>query len=133
MAIHYWDPDWTSTTDTSTGWDINCTNTDTAASRYEWVVRTYLVEAPAHWTEEDQDAFTRLVNIETHTGFKVVMWIRGGDILITDPNVERRTMADFVPLLKAYGSQADRDAINAFFDEHGLEPPEEPAAEAAEK
>ena len=62
--------------------------------------------------------FTKLINDDTDTGFTVEMWI-SGDIKITDPSIERRSMADFMPLLLSRASAADQDTIRKFFDRHG--------------
>jgi len=62
-------------------------------------------------------AFVKLVNMETKTGWLVTMVIKG-DIIITDPNIETRTMEEFVPLLRWDASRNDNAKIDMFFDEH---------------
>lgn len=91
----------------------------TSAGGYtQWrtVTRKILVYAPENWTEEQNMKFVELVNIKTKTGWKVTLVIKGGHITITDPNVERRTMSEFVPLLKYEAIREDIILINDFFD-----------------
>lgn len=92
------------------------------------VIRYYLIEEPEHWDEAIAASFTRLLNDETDTGFTVLMRIKG-DIQVADPNIEHRTMANFLPLLRRYARGPDLEKINAFFAKFGAEPPE-PATEA---
>ena len=124
MATTYWDYNGTGSTTTRSDWigstaNWTTTATDTAWSAYR-TVRTILVEAPKSWGEAIQAALTKLVNDETDTGWTITMWIRG-DIKITDPNIERRSMKDFVPLLKHRASERDRSLIDKFFDKFGAE------------
>lgn len=77
--------------------------------------REIIVEHPADWTDEQHAQYVRMVNDEVRTGWRVTMLFKGGDILIADPNIEVRKMADFVPLLKDRASTADRAKIDAFF------------------
>lgn len=136
----YWDYSTTSTTTTQTAswWDsqlrpsattyttTSTSTTTTSASTWTCVYyvqpRAYLVEPPDHWDEATLASFVRLVNDETKTGFTVTMVIKG-EILITDPDVELRAMADFVPLLKRRANATDRAKIDAFFAEFGAEEP----------
>lgn len=137
--VRYWDYSTTSTSTTQTAswWNSqSCssatTYTTTSASTgggggastwtcvYYVQPRAYLIDPPDHWDEATLASFVRLVNDETKTGFTVTMVIKG-EILITDPHVERRAMADFVPLWKRYANAADRTKIDAFFAEFGAE------------
>lgn len=136
----YWDYSTTSTTTTQTAswWDsqlrpsattytaTSTSTTTTSAGTWTCVYyvqpRAYLVETPDHWDEATLASFVRLVNDETKTGITVTMVIKG-EILITDPDVERRAMADFVPLLKRRANATDRAKIDAFFAEFGAEEP----------
>jgi hypothetical protein len=67
--------------------------------------------------------YVYLVNDATRTGFKITMVIHNDDIDITDPNVEKRDMEDFVPLLLSRASAEDQEKIRAFFEAHPLTPP----------
>ena len=62
-------------------------------------MRKILVSSPKNWTKEQNMEFVELVNIKTKTGWIVTLVIENGDILITDPNVEKRTMIEFTPLV----------------------------------
>lgn len=133
MAISYWDY-WRDTGTSTTGgnfWsDIDTSNSTSTSATYDgqWVyatathyvrkVRKILVKAPSKWGKAIRAAYTRLVNDETNTGWKVTMWIKG-KIDITDPDVEVRSMEDFIPLLKSRASPSDRRMIDDFFDEFG--------------
>lgn len=86
------------------------------------VAREMLVLCPDHWGEPEAAGFTRLLNDETHTGWTVKMVIRG-DIKVADPNIEVRSMADFVPLLKRCASREDRELIDKFFEQVPASPP----------
>lgn len=107
------------TQSTATTYPTSTFDTSTCNSwqpSYVTVVRKILVSAPENWTEEQNMKFVELVNIKTKTGWKVTLVIKGGNITITDPNVERRTMADFIPLLKNEALRKDIILINEFFD-----------------
>lgn len=129
MSSSYWDPYSTGGTSTSPYWsydgpDTSASSTPTYIHPFFFrpvIVRRILVEMPEGWTEEMSMSFVRLVNIETKTGWKVTLVIKG-KVLITDPNVERRTLADFIPLLKDEASQQDIDLINAFFEKNPIKP-----------
>lgn len=105
------------------------TNSSTYSSMiYVRIIRQYLVKAPEHWSKTDVADYVFLVNDATQTGFKVTMVINDGDIDITDPNVEKRDMADFVPLMLSKANPEDQEKIRAFFAEHPIDPPSEIAA-----
>jgi len=123
MAYGYWDG-WndssTSTGTTTNGWTTDAGTTTGGTGNYYYIpmiVRRLLVPVPDHWSDEDTDAFVRLVNIETKTGWQVEMIIKG-DILITDPDIEVREMKDFMPLFKQRAGRGDREKIIKFFEEH---------------
>ena len=110
----YWDTgtssDWTTTSDTG-----KCCN------RATWVIRTekrYLVECPESWSEKIIAGFVALINDKTNTGFKVLMVIRG-EIRITDPEIDCRTMENFVPLLRQHACKQDWTKIEKFFKTNG--------------
>ncbi len=120
MSSTYWD-----------GWNGTSTGQSTASYGYNswgstattyypiWTyvtVKKFLVEAPKSWTDEAIDKFIRLVNIDTQTGFKVEMVIKG-DVLITDPEIEKRSMKDFRPLFQSRASAEDNEKIKAFFEQ----------------
>lgn len=67
-------------------------------------------------------ALVDLVNRETKTGhyIEMVIW---GDVTITDPNIETRTMKEYVPLLCSYANPADLKKIVRFFKKHSPEGP----------
>jgi len=118
--VNYHDYGSTSTTTTTGGntWLDTCT---TGTSTTNWyystvqVVKKYLVGCPENWGQDIIDAFCRLINDETATGFHINMIING-DIKIIDPNIEVRDMDSFRMLVRSYASGDDTKKINAFFD-----------------
>lgn len=134
MATTYWNPDsWNTSTNTSvdtrisdttasSGYNTLPSDTSSGATYYYWttrVVKRVLVREPDHWDKEDNEAFKRLVNIETDTGWKLIMTIKG-DVEIADPNVEVRDMQGFIPLFKRRASVEDTKKINEFFNQKGV-------------
>lgn len=120
----------TTTTTTSTGqsgynhapryyYSNQCGTTTGGQLYYIPVVKKVLVECPEHWTESDVADFVFLVNDETQTGWTIDMVI-SGDIKITEPGVEKRSLVDFLPLLKQRASVEDKMLINKFFLSHPL-------------
>ena len=95
------------------------TSDATCSTWYIPRTRTILVSSPLHWCKEDSLAFVDLINNKTKTGCTVTMVI-DGEILITDPDIETRTMEEFLPLLKKLASSDDVKTINDFFTEHTL-------------
>jgi hypothetical protein len=85
------------------------------------VNRKILVTAPDNWSDGQNMGFVELVNIKTKTRWKVTLVIKGGDILITDPDVEKRTMEDFIPLLKNSADIVDIEIINEFFNSNPIQ------------
>ena len=81
---------------------------------YTSITRIILVKVPKKWTKIQNLKFTGLVNKETNTGWIVTLIIEG-KVVITDPNVERRTMAEFIPLLKDKANSVDIKKIRKFF------------------
>lgn len=81
--------------------------------------RRMFVEGPKGWTDADSIAFAELVNSKTNTGWKITALIKG-DILIMDPSIEKRTMADFIPLLLNNANGEDKSTIVRFFEEHKI-------------
>lgn len=127
MAAIYWDYNAnagttgtasTTASSTTTYTVVESTATTTGGPDFGYCAprtREIIVEHPADWTDEQHAQYVRMVNDEVRTGWRVTMLFKGGDILIADPNIEVRKMADFVPLLKARASEADRVRINDFF------------------
>ena len=74
---------------------------------------------PKGWNGKDHLDFCDLVNTKTKTGWKISALIRG-DVLIVDPDIEKRTMEEFVPLLLKYANGEDKSAIVRFFEEHKI-------------
>lgn len=131
MASYYWDPHQTSTSTSGTATNSTRYNNSASSTTTNWyyvtavVTREMLIEEPEHWEDSDRDGFTRLVNLETKTGWIVKLWIKG-DVCITDPTIERRSMADFLPLLRSSAKSVDDlTRINDFFDAHPLSKPKE--------
>lgn len=135
MAAYYWDYNGTAGTGTpitsdqtgTTTSDNYCTVTITDSTRTTtcggfYVVspppRQIVVRHPAGWTDEQHAKYVQLVNDRTNTGWRVTMLMKGGDIAITDPNVEIRDMKDMVLLLKDRASATDREIIDDFFVEN---------------
>jgi len=130
MATTYWDDTSVTQSSSNTGnWHSARADTATpthfnifpscSTANYTTVVRRILVNKPKHWTDEQEIKFIRLINKETATGWRVTMLIKG-DILIIDPNIEKRTMEDFAPLLKDTATDKDIKKINKFFKENTL-------------
>jgi len=122
MGTNYWDY-WrvgnysNNTTDTSACYDTSIsTGTSWSSSNlyYEYKTRKILVSAPDKWTDKQNMEFVELVNIKTKTGWYVTLVIKGGDIIITDPNIEKRSMVDFIPLLLCRTNHEETDLINKF-------------------
>src|SRR6478609_8716746 len=118
MATNYWNP---STTSSFNYFGDSTASTSTFYINPYWIpktivysVRKILVECPEKWTDEQGLAFVELVNLKTKTGWKVTLVIKNGSILITDPNIEKRAMIDFIPLLKDNASKEDCELINDF-------------------
>jgi len=126
VSYHDWS-NWTTSSNSTMNysWNWNTSSTTGSSVTYDYVysyrMRSILVEPPSHWTLDDVLAFVHMVNFETNTGWTITMVFKDGDIIITDPNVERRTMKDFIPLLKSRISLEDKKIINAFFDSHPLD------------
>lgn len=108
-----------------------CTDSDSASTAFYtdtnsgfngYVPRQVLIEMPEHYEEEDVLALARLVNVHTKTGWVMGMIIMG-KIIITDPRIERRTLKDFLPLLRRRASPTDLETIARFFGEHPLDEP----------
>ncbi len=124
MAIWY---DWDSTTSgTSTNagnYSIIWSSTSTASTWQPYprvVTKKVYVKPPEHWDRKIGQAYVKLVNDETNTGWKVTATI-WGDIEIHDPYADVRDMKDFIGLLKARAPIEDRKKIDAFFKKVGLE------------
>jgi hypothetical protein len=126
MAIDYWDYQLTTTGSTTTDWSGTATvsastGTSTVTTAlwptYVSTFRRYIVAAPKSWDRKTRAIFTKLVNDDTDTGFTVDMWI-DGDIEITDPTIEKRTMEDFMPLLKHRASEKEKVLISDFFEKY---------------
>lgn len=143
--VWYWDS--TSSTTSSTGGTMtNAGNTISSATNittgfttgnvaiYYWrpKSRQFLVEMPENWNDEDSEAWVRLINIDTESGFIVTALIKG-KIMITDPDVERRTMEDFMPLVRRRVSEEDLEIINSFFAVHPIQPEDPEAGVSAVK
>ena len=131
MAVTYWDY-WGDSTGGTLGDAWFSTNTTTTSTGTSYIgttwasctttarrVRQVIVKTPKKWSKAIRAAYTRLVNDETDTGWKVTMWI-SGKIKITDPDVEVRSMKDFIPLLKSRASPEDRSLIDKFFEKAGV-------------
>jgi hypothetical protein len=123
MAIDYYDwgksySDWNVSTVDFNWYKMSACSSSTIYTFYP--ARRFMIEQPESWTNNDAIAFMHLINDETKTGYIVEMIITG-DILITDPNIEHRTMKQFIPLLRRSAIKDDRDKINSFFVEHPIE------------
>lgn len=133
MATDYWDYNkWSGTSssassttyyDTSghtTGSSVSFPSATGSTGFVRWIQKKYLVKAPKRWNKNQVLGFVELVNYKTKTGWFVTMVIEGGDILITDPDVEKRSMNDFIPLLKRDAGKADMELINEFFEKNPI-------------
>ena len=124
MAPTYWNYNdssptrWqTTSTNATTNFDNSLTGCGWSTSTYYpiTVTRKILVANPETWTHEQSLKFVELLNVKTKTGFTVILLIKG-DVLITDPDVEKRDMIDFIPLLRKKASATDLNLINEFFE-----------------
>lgn len=134
MATNYWyndnTADWDGSVSSSsftgssgtggvTRW-VSIGGTATGTSNYIRVItRTILVKHPKNWTDKQGLLYVELVNKRIRTNWKVTMLIKG-DILITDPNVEKRKMKEFILLLKDDISVEDVKIVNEFLKENPL-------------
>ena len=106
-------------TNTRANYDTSTTGCGWTGSTYYYpvvVVKKILVHHPEIWTKEQSLKFVELINIKTKTGYIVELLIEG-NVLITDPDIEKRDMKDFVPLLRKT-SATDPQIINEFFEEN---------------
>ena len=112
--INYHDYGSTTTTGADT-WSTGWTGASSTTWYYTTEIRKYLVTCPENWGQSIIDAFCRLVNDDTDTGFSIDMIICG-DIKITDPNIDVRDMESFRLLFKSHASVSDKEKIDAFFN-----------------
>ena len=98
------------------------TSTGTTNNWHCWVrPRSYLVVLPEHWSHDDALALSVLVNVETKTTGWKVEYIIEGHVTIVDPDVEVRSLRDFLPLLTRRANAEDREKISAFFKARPIE------------
>lgn len=76
--------------------------------------RRILVSMPKEWSREKLGGWVDLINQKTRTGWIVEMMMFGGEIVICDPNIERRTFDEFLALLLWRASENDKALINEF-------------------
>lgn len=108
------------TSSSTTNWYDNDTSNTSNTPTWQYcrvIQRKVLIEIPGKWDEKANNAFVELVNIETKTGWIVELIIKG-KIIITDPNVEKRTMKEFLPLLKWGANTQDTKTIMAFLEKY---------------
>lgn len=118
MACDYYDSGTTATTTTATTTTGDYYSTSTwATTDYQPRVRKVITPIPDTWDDEVIEEYVDLVNEKTNTGWTVDMIIKG-DILITDPNIEKRAMDDFKLLLLHRASHIDTEKIRGFFERH---------------
>ena len=96
----------------------DCTSDYTPDGGITWTVRIppprkLLVKTPRNWKRGKIDRFAKLVNEETHTGWRVHSLVRVEKIY--DPSVEKLTMAQFKALMLQTASAADAAKIEQFF------------------
>lgn len=125
MAIWYWNDSTTTGTASTSAFSIvySTTATSTGASWTPYprvITKRVFVKQPLAWDKQISDAWVRLVNEETDTGWKIEARING-DIEIIDPFIDVREMKDFIGLLTANAKTHDRLLIEEFFAEHGTE------------
>jgi len=108
---------WTSSTEDYANTSTNYSSTTTWT--YVAFVRRMLVCAPKCWSKEVVLKFAELLNVETNTGWKVTMVI-DGDVTITDPAIEVRTMENFLPLLRMRACLEDGEKIELFLKAHPI-------------
>lgn len=90
----------------------NCTASN-ACGYVCYTPKTYLVKEPARWKQKGKDAFIKLVNDETRTGWKVTMVIKGS-VEIIDPNIEVISAKKFAQIMRWNASLEDKVKIDAF-------------------
>lgn len=91
----------------------NCTATTSSGWVYCYQPKRYLVKNPVRWKQKGKDAFIKLVNDETSTGWKVTMVI-DGKVEILDPNIEVITAKKFAAIMRWSASQEDKEKIDVF-------------------
>lgn len=118
----YWHDSGNTTISSGDYWPDRIYWTNTTSSSADMVLRVIriLVKNPKHWTKQDAADFVYLINKGTNTGFKVEMVI-DGNIEITDPSIEKRSMKNFLPLLLSVANAKDAEIIRDFFEKHPLE------------
>ncbi len=104
----------------STASDDNTCTWTTSNCWYTTVIKRYLVHRPDSWDDKIHEGYIKLINVKTKTGFTVIMVIKG-DVLITDPSMDTRSMKDFLPLLRTHANAEDRKLIDSFFKKHPCE------------
>ena len=124
MAIFYWNnwSDSTTTSGSASWYSVDATSSTSTAfdfNTYPPPPRRVIVKHPPHWDKKTTEAYVRLVNQDTKTGWRVTMLI-SGDLVIVDPTIDVRSMAGFVPLLKMRASDEDKAKIETFFERHGI-------------
>lgn len=123
MAPEYWNPaTWGSTATSGAGYGSSTTGTTGFSPSLipVMVTRRIAVTHPETWTKEQSLRFVELVNVETTTCGKIELHIEGGKVLITDPAIESRTMAEFIPLMRRCASQTDLEKVDNFLKENPL-------------
>ena len=117
---YYWDSSGTSSTNNE---EFYASSTGTSENTWGWRMpyyKMYLIHVPKKWIKEDCLAYSDLINKKTNTGFKVSLII-DVHVIITNPEVETRTMKDFIPLLLSHANYRDATTIRNFFAKHPIE------------
>lgn len=81
--------------------------------------RMLIVPLPKKWSKSRRLAWVKFVNEETKTGWKVIMIITG-TIEIIDPNIERRSMKEFLDIMRWNACDEDRKKIDRFTRSNGI-------------
>ncbi len=110
----------------STSSSIYINSSTTASANTYWlplvVYRRFAVPRPEGWTFAEEVEFARVINEETDGSWLVEM-IVDGNVLITDPRIEKRELCDLLPLMYRTMTKADAAKIRAYVAAHPLDAP----------
>lgn len=81
--------------------------------------RKMFVENSPFWDDATVLQFVSLVNLKLSCGWRIDALIKG-DVVIIDPNIEIRTMQDFMPLIYAGCGEVETGLLSEFLSAHPI-------------
>lgn len=111
---------------TSTSYNADVTSSSSTQEIYytqgssSCTPRRVLVKVPNSWNGKTIDKWINLINKKTSTGWKITLLI-SGEITIVDPRIEKRSMSEFLPLLKMRALDRDIYLIDKFIKTYGVD------------